>query len=107
MNFARRQLACAGLADLLISEQGPEDALAEFSKRRVEEGHALLDLAVTANSPKAPLLRVGYLLVNGLEGLGHKFFPRSVSPPTQNLLTQTDLPFTVSPPFYLYLVQHG
>lgn len=69
-------------------------ALRGFSTRRVEQGHALLDLAVTANQPKAPLLRVGYLLVNGLEGLGHKFFPRLVSPPTQNLLTQTDLPFT-------------
>ena len=33
-----------------------DTALDEFSKRRVEQGHALLDLAVTANQPKAPLL---------------------------------------------------
>jgi len=71
-----------------------DEALAEFSKRRVEQGHALLDLAVTANSPKSPFLRVGFLVLNGLEGLGHKFLPSLVSPPTQNLLTQTDLPFT-------------
>jgi len=80
--------------DLAVTFGYPDAALREFSKRRVAQGHALLDLAVTANSPKAPLLRVAYLLVNGLEGLGHKFFPRVVSPPTQNLLTQTDLPFT-------------
>ena len=36
-----------------------DEALAEFSNRRVEQGHALLDLAVTANSPKSPFLRVG------------------------------------------------
>jgi len=33
-------------------------------------------------------------VLNALEGLGHKFLPSLVSPPTQNLLTQTDLPFT-------------
>jgi len=71
-----------------------DEALAEFSKMRVKQGHALLDLAVTANSPKSPVLRVVYLLLNGLEGLGHKFIPFLVPPPTQNLLTQTDLPFT-------------
>jgi len=32
---------------------------------------------------------MAYLMINGLEGLGHKLLPKLISPPTQNLLTQT------------------
>jgi kynurenine 3-monooxygenase len=85
----------AVLTELLTSSNlNVEASLLEFSRRRVEEGHALLDLAVTANQPRAAGLRVAYLVINGLEGLGHKLLPNIISPPTQNLLTQTDLAFT-------------
>ena len=91
-NSALEDAAC--VAELLHRHSDAGKALQEFSEARVAQGHALLDLAVTANSPKAPLLRLGFLLLNGLEGLGHKLLPALVAPPTQNLLTQTALPFT-------------
>lgn len=81
------------LGELLISSSLTLPALLEsFSEQRVPEGHALLDLAIN-QSPKSPFLRVVFLLLNGLESLGHKLLPTIVSPPTQNLITQSDLPF--------------
>lgn len=82
----------AVLADLLSENLSDIDsALFKFSERRVPEGHALLDLSVTASTPKAAHLQLAYLIINGFESFGHKLLPTIIAPPTQNLLTQSSL----------------
>lgn len=83
------------MLDALLEEVADDvdKALPLYSLRRVPEGHALLDLSIN-QGPKAPLLRVAFLLVSFLETAGHGLFPSLVNPPVQNLLTQTDWSFT-------------
>jgi kynurenine 3-monooxygenase len=85
----------AQVLDQLLSEVDDDisKVLPLYSERRVPEGHALLDLSIN-QGPKAPALRVIFLLASFLETLGHSLLPSVVNPPVQNLLTQTDWSFT-------------
>mmetsp|Transcript_10872 Transcript_10872/g.26626 ORF Transcript_10872/g.26626 Transcript_10872/m.26626 type:complete len:497 (-) Transcript_10872:597-2087(-) len=84
----------AQVLDAVLGEAGDDVARAAklFSERRVREGHALLDLSIN-QSPRNPLLRALFLLWSAGETFGHRLLPSVVTPPTQNMLTQTDLPF--------------
>lgn len=88
---AAGEAAADGEADEVCGRLGVDEALATYSRSRVPEGHALLDLSVGPPRSAGPLARVRF----GLSAVSDTLLSKVglAEPPLQTLLTTSLTPF--------------